>query len=418
MKRTYKYRIYPNKEQCAALQSIFWFYRFLYNSALEERKAYYKKYGKLLSYNAQAAELLEVKRQFQDETAMIHSQVLQQVLKTLDTAYSNFFRQIKKGEAAGFPRFKSETSFKSICFPQPKPDLAGGCVKKLPNNKLKVSGIPGEIKVKWHRELPGEALAKQVRIVKSAGKYYVAISCENVPQELLAPTGKTVGIDLGLNSFIMTDGGVSFRHPKPYNTSKEKLAFLNKKLARKKRGSNNRKKMLVALQRENEHIRNIREDFQHKVAKQLVMENDVICIEKLNVKGLLAKPDKPDATHQEKAEERSHKNNIQDASWSGFAAKLIYKAESAGRKVIQVDPRYTSMTCSCCGNIQKMPQDVRTYECKACFASLDRDVNAAINIASLGRRAQVAQQPAIKNIGIGMILARAASPPLSEATKL
>jgi len=399
MKRTYKYRICPTKEQRAALQSIFWFCRFLYNSALEERKSHYKRYGKSLSYGMQCKALPEIASFFVEETSIIHSQVLQQVLKTLDTAYQNFFRQIKKGEAAGFPRFKSETSFKSICFPQPKPDLTGGCVKKLPNSRLKVSGIPGEIKVKWHRDIPKEAIVKQVRIVKSAGKYYVAISCENVPQELLAPTGKTIGIDLGLNSFITLDSGEKIHHPKPYNTSKEKLAFLNKKLAIKKQGSNNRRKALSALQKAYEHIRNIREDFQHKVAKQLIEENDVICIENLNIKGLLAKPDKPEATPKEKAEGRSHKNNIQDASWGGFAAKLIYKAESAGRKVIEVDPRYTSMTCSCCGNIQKMPQDVRTYDCGACGTVLDRDVNAAINI---------------KRLGMSLAAAKAAS----EATKL
>jgi putative transposase len=305
-------------------------------------------------------------------------------LKQLDKAYSNFFRRLKNGEAAGFPRFKSETSFKSICFPQPKSDLTGGCIKKISDNKLKVSGIPGDIKIKWHRDIPSEAIAKQVRIVRSAGKYYVMISCDGVPEERLAPTGKTVGIDLGLNNFITLDDGTVLHHPRPYKTSKEKLAFLNKKLALKKRGSNNRKRTLVALQRASEHIRNIREDFQHKASKMLVAEYDTIVIEKLNVKNLMEKKVNPGATPKEKAEARSHNNNIQDASWGGFAAKLIYKAESAGRKVIEVDPRYTSMTCSSCLHIQNMPQEVRIYNCGACSAAIDRDWNAALNIRRLG----------------------------------
>ena len=144
-----------------------------------------------------------------------------------------------KREAAkpGLPRFKGEDRFRSICFPQPDPNLEGSCIKKLANGKLKVSGIPGEINIVWHRELPKEARCKQVRIVKYADKYYVCFSCEQVPPEPLASTGKTIAIDLGITNFITADDGTKFHHPRPYKTAKEKLAYLNRKLAAKQRGS-------------------------------------------------------------------------------------------------------------------------------------------------------------------------------------
>ena len=391
MKRTYKYRLLPNKEQTKVLDEILSFCRFLYNCALEERITYYKRFGKTLSYASQSNELPEIRRFFSEDTENILAQTLQQVLKRLDTAYQNFFRKLKeKAGEAGLPRFKGESRFRSICIPQPIPDLSKGCVKKLPNNKLKISGIPGEIKVKWHREIPDGARCKQVRIVKGVGHYYVMIYCDNVNDEVLAPTGKTVGVDLGINSFITLDDGKQFHHPKPYKTSKEKLAFLNKKLARKKAGPNNRKNVLIALRRENERTRNIREDFQRKIAKQLIVENDAIIIEKLDIRELMSKSLGPEATPKEKAIFKSHKENMMDASWGSFTDKLIYKAESAGRKVIQVDPRYTSMMCSSCGHMQDMPQEVRTYDCDACGTILDRDLNAAINIRNKGLGASLA----------------------------
>jgi putative transposase len=249
--------------------------------------------------------------------------------------------------------------------------LSGSCVKKLANGKLRVSGL-GDISVVWHRPLQGRC--KQVRIIKQADKYYICFSCEGVAEQPLASTGKTIAIDLGITSFITTDDGTKFHHPKPYKTAKEKLAYLNRKLAAKQRSSNNRKRALVALQRASEKVSNIRNDFQHKVAKQLVVENDIIIIEKLDIKNML----------EAKGFEVS-KSNISDASWGSFAAKLSYKAESAGKKVILVDPRNTSKTCSKCLNIKEnLELKERTYHCEACGFAIDRDLNATYNIRRLG----------------------------------
>ena len=239
MRLSYKYRIYLNKEQEEMLQKNFNFCCFLYNSALQERNDHYKRFGKGVSYNKQSAQLPEIKKEFAEQTQSIYSQSLQQVLKRLDGAYQNFFRRVKsKASKAGFPRYKSADRFKSIVFPQS--DLNGFGVKLLANKKLSIFGIPGEVKVKWHRPFQGRC--KQVSIVKQGDKFYIVLSCDDVPKEHLEKTGKTVAIDLGLTSFITTDDGTKFHHPKPYKTAKEKLAFLYKKLAAKLRRSNNRKK--------------------------------------------------------------------------------------------------------------------------------------------------------------------------------
>ncbi len=370
MRLSFKYRLDLSKEQEKVLQNNFEFCRLLYNSALDERISYYKRFNKSISYNTQASSLPEVKKAFDKQSETIYSQSLQQVLKRLDGAYQHFFRRIKEGETSGFPRFKAINRLRSICFPQS--DLTGFGVKLLENKSLKIYGIPGEVKVNWHR--PWNGRCKQVTIVKHSDKYYVVLSCDDVPLDLLPTTGKTIAIDLGLDSFATLDDGTKFHHPKPYKTAKEKLAYWNRKLALKQRGSKNRQKVKSSLEKTYDKISNIRDDFQHKLSKQLVKENDKIIVEKLNIKGML----------EAKGFEVS-KSNIQDASWGNFVSKLTYKAERAGRKLITVDPRNTSKTCSKCGAIkERLALTEREYKCNACGIALDRDVNAAKNIKRLG----------------------------------
>src|SRR5713101_8082195 len=174
MRKAYNFRLYPNKVQRETLDSIFSFCQFFYNCALEERILYYKTFGKGIGYNKQSSYLPEIKKLFPQETANINGQVLQQILKHLDKAYKNFFRRIKKGmKEPGFPRFKSKDRFRSICFPQVNHDLSssqgkGGIIRRA-NNKLYVSGLPGELKVKWHRPLQGRV--KQALIIKKGEQY-------------------------------------------------------------------------------------------------------------------------------------------------------------------------------------------------------------------------------------------------------
>jgi putative transposase len=391
MKLSYKYEIKPNAAQRAALSAQFHFCKDLYNSALQERISYYKRnknneVKKSLTYNAQAAELLEMKGKVKDPVTgeikrsdiidgidNIYSQTLQQVLKQVDTSYQNFFRRIKnKEEKVGFPRFKSHRRFKSICFPQVDKDLSNGGVKLLKNNKIKIFKIPGEIKVIWHR--PFEGRCAQIRICRDGDKYFLALYCNDVPRKILPETGNTIGIDLGISSFITTDSGERIAHPRAYRSAKDTLAEKNRKLALKQRGSLNRRRALSALQKAHRKVVNVRKDFQHKIANKLIRENDVIILEKLNISKMM----------------RSEnfivqKSNISDASWGNFVAMLEYKAESAGRSIIKVNPRNTSKTCSGCNKIKKdLDLTIRTYRCDHCKLEMDRDHNAAINIKRLG----------------------------------
>jgi len=377
---SYKYRIYPNVIQREALDLIFGFCRNLYNCALEERISYYRKYGKSLSYNTQAKELLEIK-DVCSEAANVYSQTLQQTLKQLDAAFVNFFRRIKNknsNDKPGFPRFKNKDRFRSILFPQC--DLINGGAKRLENNKIKVFKIPGEIKVIWHR--PYQGRCKQVRIVRQNEKYYIVLTCEDVPKEHRTPTGKTVGIDLGIENFITMDDGTQLHHPKPYKTAKEKLKYLQQRRAAKQLGSNNDKKIKKQIANQHEKIANIRKDYQHKITKELIRGYDVIYVEKLNIKGML------------EAKSFEVKNsNITDASWGNFVAILKYKAENADSLIIEVNPKNTSKMCSCCKKINKLALKDRIYKCEACGFEMDRDRNAAINIKRAGTVIMMAAKP-------------------------
>jgi putative transposase len=167
---------------------------------------------------------------------------------------------------------------------------------------------------------------------------------------------------------------LTFKHPKPYKTAKEKLAYLNKKLALKKRGSNNRKKAKRSLARAYERVSNIRDDFQHKMANLLVKSYDVIAMEDLNIKSMM-----------ESESKEVNKSNISDASMSSFMFKVAYKAERAGKQLIKVNPRNTSKTCSSCGKLKdNLTLHDRTYNCEHCKLKMDRDKNAAVNILRLG----------------------------------
>ncbi len=232
--------------------------------------------------------------------------------------------------------------------------------------------MPGEIKVKWHRPFQGRC--KQVHLKKESGKFYIILSCDDVPTKILEKTGKAISLDLGLNSFITTDDGTKFHHPKPWKTAKEKLSVLNRKLALKQRGSNNRKKAKQSLARAYERVSNIRADFLHKMSHKLVKENDIIILEDLNIQNMMTSKN-----------QTVKKSNITDASWGAFSAMLSYKAERAGRKIIKVNPKNTSKRCSCCGKIKEsLILSDRMFNCEFCSFSLDRDHNAALNIKRLG----------------------------------
>jgi putative transposase len=229
---------------------------------------------------------------------------------------------------------------------------------------LKLYGI-GRVRVRWHR--PIEGTIKTCRIVYKAGKWYACFSCE-VESQPLPETGKVIGVDVGITSLITTSDGEKADNPNTYREAQADLRRKQRKLARAKRGSKNRRKALKAVQRQQEHVANQRADFLHKLSYTLVQRYDGIALEDLTITNMVRNK------HLSKS--------ILDSGWGLFKQSLTYKAESAGRELCLVNPAYTSKTCSSCGAIfEGLKLSDRWVTCD-CGLSLDRDHNAAINILS------------------------------------
>lgn len=364
MIRSFKYRIYPTKLQ---EQTLLWTLRRcceLYNGALQERRSYYEKFNKGLSFYSQSAELPELKT-VREDFKEINAQVLQDVLKRLDLSFQSFFRRLKSGEKPGFPRFKPSKRYKSFTYPQ----LSSGSGAKLilGGKKVRLSGI-GDIRIKLHRDLEG--MAKQAIVsLDGDGHWCVNFLCDQVPVKPLPKTGNSVGLDLGISKFLTLSDGRFVENPQLQESTARKMAVVQRKLSKKKDGSNRRKKAVLLLRKLHARVARQRRDFHFKTASGLIKEFDEIYVEDLNVKGLAS---------------GILSKQVSDVGWSSFVQILVDKAESADRLVLKVDPRGTSQRCSSCEIAVKKSLSVRVHDCPACGLTLDRDTNAAINVKRLG----------------------------------
>lgn len=364
--RTFKFRLLPRKAQHVALRAALDHTRALYNAALEERVDAYRKTGKSRSWPDQCKALTELRT---DPDFCAFPVSLQRwPLKKVDLAFQAFFRRLKsKDGKAGFPRFRGVDWFNSFGFSN-----AGGW--KVDGRRLYMKGI-GRVALHLHRPLPSQPLSCQI---SRDGKGWVALLVCEVAAEPLAATGRQVGIDLGITSFIAMSDGQAVPGFKAGRRAQAETRRRSRALARCKRGSKNRRKAKARLLRHHERTANARRTFQHQVAARLVRENDLIAIEDLNVKGLA----------------RSMlARDVNDAGWASFTMLLAEKAEKAARVLVKVDPRFTSQACSACGVIVPKPLSQRTHRCD-CGCVLDRDHNAARNVL---RRAVVG--PLQPNVG-------------------
>ena len=367
MKKAYLYRLYPTEEQAALVQQQLDVAREVYNACLLERREAYRMAGVTLNYYAQANQLKAIRRDRAD-VAAVNFSMLQAICRRAQRAYETFFRRIKAGQPAGFPRFKSYLRFNSITFPS----YGDGC--KLKDGRLYIQGV-GLLKVKLHRPVGGTI--KTVTLKRVGQRWYVVIVCE-VAIVPLPATGQAVGIDLGLASFLMTDTGKPVEHPQPLREAQARLRRAQRSLARKKRGSHRRTKQRQRVARLHEKIANVRRDFQHQTAHKLLQAFDIICHEDLAIKNMV----------------RNHAlaRSISDAAWGQFIAILVGKAEGAGRQTIAVNPRDTSQTCVCG---EPVPKDLseRWHHCPRCGLSLPRDQVSAMLIKRLGLSRQAVTWP-------------------------
>ncbi len=357
MQKAFKYRAYPNREQEQAMLGLLETHRRLYNRSLEQRKCVFETEGRTVTYGEQSANL-RVERTVNPYLALANFSSCQRTLKRLDRAFAAFFRRIKQGDKPGYPRFRGFGRFDSVEF------TTGDGAKLTKEGRAYFQSV-GDVKLKLHR--PVEGKVKTVTFRRHADGWYVSFSCDLGEPTAEPSTNPAVGIDLGLKSFLVTSEGEAVEPPKFYRKAQAKLRRSQRSVARKKRGGANRRKAVKSLARLHQHVANQRKDFHHKTALSLVRRYGLIAHEELNVKGI-ARTRLAKSTH--------------DAGWSQFVSILTQKAESAAVSVIAVNPRHTTQACSQCGGLPAVPigLSVRTYACKHCAFTCDRDQNAARNI--------------------------------------
>ncbi len=356
MHLSYKFRIYPNKEQTVNLERSLWLCRDLYNSAVQERRDAWKLNRINVSCFDQINQIPDI-RKLNPDYMQIQARVCSQVLRRVDKSFQGFFRRLKLGERPGFPRFKGKSFFNSFTYNREGFRFFG--------NRLRLAGI-GLVKIKLHREIEGTV--KEVIVKRENLKWYAIVSCDDVPANPLPVTGAQIGLDAGIENFATLSDGTQIDNWKYYEASAKRLRVAQRRVSRRKKGSNGRRKAVGQLRNIHQTVFNQRHDFQHKLSRHLVNNNDLIAIEKLNIKGLakgiLAK-------------------QVLDVSWSSFFQKLAYKAASAGRQLIEVNPNYTSQTCLC-GHREKKTLSQRWHDCDKCGLSIHRDVLSAKIILALG----------------------------------
>ena len=357
--RMYRFRLYPNKEQTELLAKHFGCARFVYNYFLSQRKEQYSLTGKSDNFYAQSKALTELKKQ--KATAWlkeVNSQSLQSALHCLESAYINFFKK-----RSGFPNFKSKRSKNSFTVPQHV---------SIANGRLFFPKFKEGIKCRVHREIVGKI--GKVTISKTpSGKYFASILTEEEYSTPMQPTGKSVGVDMGLKALLVTSEGETFENNRYTRKYERKLALAQRHLSRKKKGSGGFENQRLKVASIYEKIANCRADYLHKCSIPLVRRYDTIYIEDLNVNGMM----------------KNHRlaREISDASWGRFVTMLTYKAEWNGKRVVKIDRFFpSSQTCNFCGHINKEAKDlsVREWTCPACHSHHERDVNAAINILRAG----------------------------------
>ena len=360
MAKGYKARLYPTVKQQNILNRTFGSCRFAYNHFLAERVRSYKEEGISLTYN-KTAKMLTVLKRDKDHLWLneVDSMALQEALRNLDRAYQNFF----KGKA-GFPKFHSKHREQKYRTRNQDNGI------RIIGNTIKIPKV-GYIRFKGLKPFDGHIL--NATISKSAsGKFYISL-CVETEDVRLSNSGGMVGLDVGIKEFYTDSNGNTVANPKTYHKHEKKLIREQRRLSRKQKGSNNRNKQRIRLAVQHEKIANIRSDFLHKQTHILASENQVVCIEDLNVKGML----------------RNHRlaKAISDVSWSEFFRQLEYKTAERGGIVVKVPTFYpSSQICSACGYQNPLIKNlaVRDWVCPECGAHHDRDGNAATNILSKG----------------------------------
>lgn len=351
---SYKFRLFTTAAQETALTGMLGAFCDLYNAGLQQRIEAYRRRGISLRYGNQAAELKAV-RAADERLAGYSFTTEQQVLRRLDKTFSAFFGRIKRGAKPGFPRFRAKARFDSAEM------RVGDGLTIRKSRRLGIVGIPGEIKVRWHRDIPPGAKHGAAVVSRKAGKWYVCFQIETVAVEPVDRAFAPVGIDLGLASLVALSSGETVPTPQHTKNSAKALRKAQRAVARKGRHSKRQRNAKLRVARISARIANQRRDASHKLSRSIVNRFSHIAMEDLNIKGLAA---------------GMLAKSVNNAAWNQLVQHIQYKAESAGTVVVLVDPRGTSQTCPECGTIKRKTLAERMHHCE-CGCVLDRDVAAA-----------------------------------------
>jgi len=368
MIRSFKYRFYPHAKQAEKMDYLLELSRRVYNAALEQRISVYKETGDGITYPTQWTHFRDLRRSDPAGLGLLNATCMQQTLRRLDKAYRAFFRRVKAGEKAGFPRFKSHNRWKSIEF-----SYGDGCKLRFDDSGRALLYIRnvGEIKIKYHRDIPENAKIKHVIVKRSLGKWYVCFQIDLPEPDIAEHAGPEIGVDVGLHSLLALSDGTLVDNPRWLRSSLAELRTKQRRLARRKKGSSRRRRAAFQVAKMHEHITNQRRDFWHKVTRDLANTYSLLAIEDLNLSFM---------THNHHLALSAH-----DAGLGMFRQLLEEKVEETASQVIAVSPAYTSQMCSGCGVIVPKDLSVRVHQCPHCNLVLDRDHNAAINILNLAR---------------------------------
>jgi len=353
-----KQRFYPRDEQKLILAQTFGCSRFVYNSILRWRTDAFYNDGESINYLDASKKLTEIKKNPEFSWLNDVSSVpLQQAIRNQQTAFKNFFEK-----RAEYPKFKKKTSRQSVQYMK--------SAYKWDGEKIKLAKMDAPLRIKWTYQKPKEILSLTISM-DSAGRYWVSMLVEFKPKALpVSP--KTIGVDLGIKDLIVCSDGFKSGSTKLTKKYEGKLAYLQKQLTKKQKGSKRRLKMKRRVARVHAKIADKRRDSLHKLSRMLVNENQVIAFEDLAVANM----------------KRNHKLSkaISDMGWSEFVRMTTYKAEWAGRDVVKINRFYpSSKRMSCCGHVlDSLSLSQREVTCPVCDITHDRDINASINIKQAG----------------------------------
>lgn len=362
MEKGNEFRLYPRGWQEGLLARNFGCARWVYNRFLEEYIKFFKETGKSLTYNKCSKMLPELKTQ--EDTVWLaeaEAAALQQSLRNLDRAFENFSKRRKQG--VGFPNFKKKKSRKTYRTP---------AAKIVDETHVWIPKV-GLVKARISRPIQGRITSATIKQTPS-GKYFIVFTCTDIPEPSKSKTGKAIGIDLGIKTLVTTSDGEKIEGVADTRNLEQKLAREQRKLSRKKKGSNNRAKQKIKVARAYEKIASKRKDHLHKVTAKIIDENQVVCAETLNVDGML--------------KNRYIAKKLANQSLATILGFLEYKAKLKGKTFVQVDKKFaSSKICHDCGTREeKMPASKRRWKCKSCGTKHDRDINAANNILAEGIR--------------------------------